>query len=241
MRRLNLTYPIQELKSALDLIKAFADAKETELPWKDLATRVKHEPEGGAFRKRNVTARAFGLITFGSGLSKLTPLGREVVDNAFDKESLARAFMHVWIFKKVFFEFHDNEPPLPNAISTEFKKAGVPDSEVGKVKNVFLRSARLAGLIDEEGRIVQKEHPVGMIPKVTPLSYSARIMPTPLIKPMELDKPVAANTSPDEAMSALMSLIKRLPPLDEKIGPKRRKNIIEAFTSTINFLYPEEE
>ena len=40
---------------------------------------------------------------------------------------------------------------------------------------------------------------------------------------------------------ALIGLVQNLPPIGATLGPKRRKALVDAFSSTINFVYPEEE
>ena len=38
-----------------------------------------------------------------------------------------------------------------------------------------------------------------------------------------------------------MGLIQNLPAVGSRLGPKRRAALIDAFKSTINFIYPEDE
>ena len=45
----------------------------------------------------------------------------------------------------------------------------------------------------------------------------------------------------DTVHPALMGLIQNLPAVGSRLGPKRRAALIDAFKSTINFIYPEDE
>lgn len=49
------------------------------------------------------------------------------------------------------------------------------------------------------------------------------------------------GSEPPDVHPALMGLIQNLPVVGSKFGPKRRAALIEAFKSTINFIYPEDE
>ena len=246
----SIDFPKQELRGAYELVRAIADAGDVSLDWKSLAGRIKHAPDGGAFRKRNATARGFGLIDYGSGHSVLTPLGLKLSKPRHQQDALQEAFLSVDLFRKLFENYRGDTLPPDSSILIQLKELGLYGESAETAKNVFIRSAKFARLIDEEGRLIPKSElhkPMPMItPVITPLIIRRSGQPviTPLIKPMgaeEMAQPVAEDDEETGVDPALLGLMQRLPPPGTIIGPKRRKGIIDAFASTINFLYPEEE
>jgi hypothetical protein len=244
VRRPISNFPKQELANAVELVKAIASDGKDSMPWDVLAPNLGHiNTDGGAFGKRNQTAKAFGLITYSGGLSTLTSAGKRLVDSGFDQPALIEAFQNVELFRRVFGQFHDAIPPA-SEIALEMRRHGVAAELMGKAANVFIRSAKFAGLINDAGHIVagKPREILGLVP-ITPLKHPS--LPdsgiSAFISPMGEPKMPSQEEDVQDVYPALFGIIKRLPPPGTNIGPKRRKGIIEAFASQVNFLYPEEE
>lgn len=197
----------------------------------------------GAFRTRMSATRMFGLIEEADEQNvKVSARGLAIV--AEISESLAskarvEAFMAVELFKKVYDRFDGTTLPgqagLQNLLSTEYQ---IVTDRVAPTVRILLDSADQAGLFKTAGNRTRM---------TMPLTGASRTAPNPPATPPqstpELTVRHGGNGGGDgpKVDPAIMGLLERLPPGGTPLSTKKRKTLIEAFTATVNFIYPEAE
>jgi len=107
-----------------------------------------HTPSSGAFGIKLASARMFGLIDNVQGKNVLTQLGFSILDSDDTRARHAKveAFLRVPLYRKVYDEFKGKQlPPRPLGLEQAFVEFGVSAKQKDKARNVFERSAQLAG------------------------------------------------------------------------------------------------
>lgn len=102
---------------------------------------------------------------------------------------------------------------------------------MGKFRVAKSRSRMIKPVIDAES--TPKADPAESIPA----AKEDRVVDQ---KPGDAGLPSGGGGA-DGVHPALLGLLKTLPAVGARLGPKRRKALVDAFTSTINLIYPEEE
>ena len=116
--------------------------------WNQLATATGQSPGGGSFRQKMISARMFGLLTYGDQKVELTELGRKAVDPKSQREVKVDAFLSVQLFAQAF--EHLERGPLPPHVAIQHRmiELGVAPKRAEKARQVFLRSAKHAGFFE---------------------------------------------------------------------------------------------
>lgn len=205
----------------------------------------------GGFLTRVTAAKMFGLIEDADERKlRVSARGRALVSpvSAVD-ESKARvdAFMGVELFRKVYEQYHGTSLPekvgLQNLIQNEYQ---VVPAQVTSTVRVMLDSAEQAGLFSAGGGSRTR--------MVMPLSAGIAAAPLPLSPPPPPphipDQPrVSGGGGGGDGGGedfggidpAILGLLRRLPPGGTPLTVKRRKALIDAFTATVGFIYPDAE
>ena len=202
----------------------------------------------GAFLSRVASAKMYGLVEQAGGAElRLTERGKAIVAPV-DPQTTAKAkldaFFAVELFRKVYDQYEGSTLPnnvgLENLFGTSY---GIVKSRRAPTVRVMLSSAESAGLFATAGRS-QMVKPVGLHASV----------PAPQEDRSASD---GAGHAGDESTGnragggavqdaghidpAIAGLLRRLPPSGRPLSAEKRKRLIDAFTSVVAWIYPEEE
>ena len=205
--------------------------------------------KNGGYLTRISAAKAFGLIASQGDQFVITERARSIISPVMGEDAAAAkvdAFLSVPLFAAVYEKFKGvplhPEVGLKNLFENTFKV--VPD-RVAPSLRIFYESAQTAGFFEASGdrtRLVKTSFKNGKGKTDTP-------PPIDDVPPLDEKKTGggggSGGTGGGEDLSgihpALLGLLKNLPAVGQTLGPKRRAALIAAFTSTINFVYPEQE
>lgn len=242
-------FPYWDLDSAIDVAKTMHERAGGTCDNAQLATMLGYSGiSNGSFRTRVSSAKMFGVIedTDDRRLG-VSSRGRKIVAPVTPAEGQAakvEAFLAVDLFKKVFDRFNGTTLPenvgFRHLLSNEYQV--VPD-RVGPTVRILLDSAQQAGLFDAAGNRTRM---------VMPLSATAVAAPAapPAKTPEVHDAPRRGGKGggggndgggeDSHVDPAILGLLRQLPASGQPITGKRRKQLIDAFTAVVGFIYPDE-
>lgn len=242
-----VAFPYFDLDTSIEVAKAIHDRAGGVCDLPQLATLLKYSGvHNGSFRMRVSAAKMFGLVEEADGRKlRVAQRGKAIVAPVTTSDAArarAEAFLAVDLFKKVFDQYNGSTLPeevgLDNLLKTEYRV--VPDRVV-PTRRIMLDSAEQAGFFAVAGNRSRM---------VTPLAASgAGIQTPPPVQPKPSDDPPARQGGGGNGRNgggdgsdvdpAIFELVKKLPPGGTPLSGKRRKALIDAFTATVNFIYPD--
>lgn len=146
--RSTVEFPYTDLADAEKIAAGVRDLGATECEWDQLAAHLKMAPKGGGFRLQLIGAKTFGLLTYLRGDVKLTDIGVRIVDPHNARGARFDAFLSVALYKLAFDRLNGTALPPPAAIERLFESLGVAPKQKDKARQVFMRSAKQAGLFE---------------------------------------------------------------------------------------------
>jgi len=142
--RSTIEFPYLDLDAAVEVAKAVYQVGGKSCGWDQLAAQLKQAAAGGGFRMRVMTAKTFGLLTYGQGTVTLTELGQRLNDPQQEKAAKADAFLKVPLYSKIYENYKNTTLPPSDALENEIVKIGVAPKQKGKARQAFQRSAQSA-------------------------------------------------------------------------------------------------
>ena len=115
----------------------------------EVAADLDQQMSSGAFRSRLSAARMFGAAEIIRGDVRLTPLGLTMCSPETEADALAEAFLSVPLYQKLYAQYAGHKLPPSEGIEESIRRLGVPDKQVAKARQVFVRSADTAGVLPE--------------------------------------------------------------------------------------------
>ncbi len=143
--RSTIEFPYLDLDMAVEIAKGVYAVGGSSCQWDQLAAHLKQTANGGGFRLRVMTAKTFGLVTYGQQTVTLTNLGRQVCDPQQEVAAKAEAFLSVPLYYAIHEKFKGGTLPPTDGLETEMASLGVSPKQKGKARQVFQRSATQAG------------------------------------------------------------------------------------------------
>jgi len=210
----------------------------------------------GGFLTRISAAKMFGLIEEYSDTIVLTERAKSILSSTKLAEidhAKVDAFLSVDLYQRVFEQYDGQNLPgeagLKSVLENHFK---VVPKQVDPALRNLLDSADTAGFFRVAGNRSRMVKPIihHNPPDDVLSSETSAVQPQDVHAPEEPhrgrnpSRHKTPNAGGDDGAGidpALIGLLRNLPPPGEKLGPKRRQALIEAFKSTINFIYPEDE
>lgn len=247
----SIAFPYYSLSKSIEVAKTIHERAGGRCGRAQLASLLKYSGvKNGGFLTRVSAAKLFGLIEeFGDSIG-LTDRAKKIlapvrpVDAA---QAKLDAFMAVELYRRAYEDFEGHTLPTEDGMKNLFlNQYKIVPLQVNVALRNLMDSADTAGLFAVAGNRSKMIKPLlgngaGEVePPPSP--------PSP--PPSEFDtgggagekrRKQVGGTEFDGVHPALAGLMQNLPPLGEKLGPKRRSALVEAFKSTINFLYPEDE
>ena len=143
--RSTIGFPYGDLDTAIKIANGVHRAGGTTCQWEQLAAELSLAPRGGGFRLMALTAKAFGLVTYGQGTVQLTPLGKRIIDPTQTAAAKADAFLKVPLYRALFEKYKASTVPPTTGLEQEMISLGVAEKSVKKARQPFSRSAQQAG------------------------------------------------------------------------------------------------
>ena len=240
-------FPYYDLEDSVKVARTIHEKAGGLCDRSQLAALLGHKGiNSGAFLTRLAAARMFGLIETTPDLKfKLTQRGQAIIAPVSElaaERAKIDAFMSVDLFKRIYDQFHGTTLPadvgLKNLFETTYQI--VPARSLPTVR-IMLSSADFAGLFKTAGSRNRMAMPV-TLPGSTGTTAPPQ-PPTAESKGNGGGNGGGGNGGGDDGLGgidpAIVGLLRRLPPGGTPMSGKRRKALIEAFTSTISWVYPE--
>jgi hypothetical protein len=249
--RSGVASPYHDLDKSIDVARVIHTQGGGTCDRAQLALMLKYSGvNNGGFLSRVSSAKMFGLIEENGDKLTLTERAKQILSPVMSDDALkakVQAFLGVEFFAQLFQRFNGQALPsevgLKNLFESTYKI--VPDRIIPALR-VFMDSADSAGFFKMAGNRSRMTMPIAtgsetLPPKVTPLQPLPATPQADLATTAQQHGGSGGGGNGGGIDPALLGLIKNLPPAGSKLGPKRRKALTDAFSATINFLYPEEE
>lgn len=240
-----VAFPYWDLESVIEVARAVHERAGGLADNSQLATLLGYSGiRNGSFRTKSSAARMYGVIEdTDDGRIRVSQRGRAIiapVSPADAARARVEAFLSVDLFKRVFDQFNGSTLPerigLQNLLENEYQV--VKDRVIPTVR-IMLDSADQAGLFSVAGNRTRMVMPLtGATPPST-----ASLSTAPGTDAPPVPRYGGGNGSgggDDSGIDpAIVGLLKRLPPVGTPMTEKRRKTVVDAFTSVIAVLYPD--
>jgi hypothetical protein len=153
----SILFPYLDLNTGVEVAKAMYSTRgHGSMEAHELAATM-NQTISGAFRLKTGTARIFGLTERdGRDATKLSDLGRQIIEPETEKAARAEAFMRVPLYAAIYDKYKGQRLPPPKALEREMQALGVSSKQTDKARQAFERSARQAGYFEHgEDRLVR--------------------------------------------------------------------------------------
>ncbi len=205
--------------------------------------------KSGTYLTRIAAAKHFGLIDTINGNFSVTERAKKILAPVMPSDSIQAkidAFEGVPLFAKVFAQFDGGKLPpvvgLENLFRDSFKI--VPD-RVNPAVRIFMRSAAQAGYFSEgDDRLVRPS--AGRRPDRidVPSSDQNAVTDVVLLPPPDRRKSNGGGSGSgggEGIHDAIIGLLRDLPSPGSVWSTAKKKRFLDAFVSTINHIYPEDD
>jgi hypothetical protein len=253
----DIGFPYYSLDRSIEVARLLHERAGGRCGRSQLATLLDYSGvKNGGFLTRISAAKMFGLIEeYGDAIS-LTERAKKIlapIRPVDADKAKVEAFMAVELFRRVFDDFDGHTLPaevgLRNKFQNEYK---IVPKQVPNALRCLLESADSAGMFKLAGNRSRL---------IAPILNGATVEDAGAQPETLKERPSDTQADTQNARTgggngggggggdgdlpgvhpALAGLVQNLPPVGSKLGPKRRNALIDAFKSTINFLYPEDE
>lgn len=228
--RSEIQFPYVDLEGAIDVAKAIISKGGVPLERDQLAAALGLVANSGNYSIRTAAAKQFGLTETFAGKTQLTPLGYEILDPPRAASAKVRAFLEVPLYKRVYDEYRGKQlPPRPHGLESAFVSFGVAPKQKDKARQVFERSARMAGFFPtaSEDRLVAPA-----VADDEEDSNSSSFSPAGSATLSVVPAPRTPRHHP-----FIEGLLERLPPPDTDWPADRQAKWLEAAANIFSLLY----
>lgn len=146
--RSSISFPYNDLDNGVRVAKAVHRIGGSTCQRDQLAAELRVSAAGGGFSLLLLTAKIFGLITYGQGTVQLTALGQRINDPKQERGAKAEAFLVVPLYKAIYERFKGATLPPANALESEMANLGVAKKQTDKARQTFQRSAKQGGFFE---------------------------------------------------------------------------------------------
>jgi hypothetical protein len=152
-QRSTIGFPYMDLSKAIEMAVAIhSHAGLGDCDDDQLAAWTDQSAKASTFRVQVYAARTFGALDGEGGKHKLSELERSIVDPNQAREAKPRAFLVVPLFRAMFEKYRGGVLPPSAALERDVVALGVSEKQKGRARQMFERSAELAGYF-EHGKI----------------------------------------------------------------------------------------
>jgi hypothetical protein len=227
-----IQFPYGDLDVAVAAAKKiFAGKGQQQADMAQIVALLGHDTsDSGAFRFKLSTARTFGLIDADSKQGRLTEIGIRIVDPEFEALAKVQAFLAVPLFKVMYERYKNRILPLDKVIEGEMIALGVAPKQGERARQVFQKSAELAGLFTYgKGKLIL---PGGvseaMLGSDTGQNGHRQLTAPPIVEPHQAS---AADNG------CIRMMIKTLPPPGSVVTEEAREIYVRAFNAALDEIY----
>lgn len=226
--RSTIEFPYFDQDEAIAAATAVHAVGGTSCTIEQLAAQMRQAAGGGGFRVRLMAARTFNVLEYERGTVTLTDLGIRIIDPKFQRSARVDSFFAVPLFKAAYEKLKGGILPPNAAIERTLETLGVAPKQKDKARYVFLRSAKQAGFFDiDSERLVAPNVPAASAPSQD--------------EPAPIERQPIMEVSQPAVHVAIQGLLRELPAPGSVWPPQKKERFLQAFKSTIDFIYPEEE
>ena len=227
-QRRTIVFPYADLQKAVEVAQKINEKGGGTLSADQLAASLGRSSTSGPFRSLLSAASAFGLIKRDrrEDIMHLTDLGRKIIDNITAPTAKVEAWKSIPLFKKI---YEDNKgrnlPPL-TGITEQIIRAGVPQKQANRARQVLMSSAKYADFYDaKNNRLVE------------PVSSSKP--PVPLRETISIAMKSAGESK--KLHPLIEGLIETLPNKGDPWSEINRKKWLETAENIFSLIYKMEE
>ena len=188
-----ILFPYLDLNVGIEVAKAIYEARgHGGVEAHELAAQM-DQTVSGAFRLKTGTARIFGLTEKdGRDATRLSELGRAIIEPETEKAARAEAFMRVPLYAAIYEKYKGQRLPPMKALEREMQSLGVSSKQADKARQAFDRSAKLAGYREHgDDRLVRPRATLDGLPPITG-SVTRAAKPTTLVAAADVTTATAA-------------------------------------------------
>jgi hypothetical protein len=229
--RSTIEFPYLDLDVAVEIAKGVHELGGSSCGWDQLAAHLGGQaPKGGGFRLRVMTAKTFGLVTYGQGIVNLTDIGKRLCDPQQEKAARVDAFLAVPLYNAIYERYKNVTLPQPDALEAEIARFGVAPKQKGKARQAFQRSANSAGFFwSGANRLVKPAIKGSAAPAAAPEG--------------EPEKPAKKKEKEDEDRRhpLIEGLLKELPDPQAEWTTEDRKKWLEMASTIFNVIYKDSD
>jgi hypothetical protein len=143
-----VSFPYADLAEAEKAVGHVAGSGGRCLP-EQLAAWLGHSKlNSGAFRNKVAAAKQFGVLEGSRNSIALTELGRRLADRTALAQARVEAFLAAPLYRSLFESYRGSQMPGVMRVELDMLRLGVSRTQVKAARQVFLRSAEQAGMID---------------------------------------------------------------------------------------------
>jgi len=230
--RSTIDFPYLDLDAGVETAKGVHQVGGSSCGWAQLAAHLNQAATGGGFRMRVMTAKTFGLLTYGQGIVTLTDLGQRLNDPQQEKAAKADAFLKVELYNKIYEHYKNTTLPPPDALESEIVKMGVAPKQKGKARQAFQRSATSAGYFwSGSNRLVR------------PALKASAAPATPAVEPEDDEKKKNKENDDDKPRRHFLieGLLNELPEPQTEWTTEDRKKWLEMASAIFNVIYKDSD
>lgn len=243
-----VAYPYYDLDKSVEVARIIHAEAGGTCDRAQLAGLLKYSgTRNGGFLSRVSAAKMFGLLEENQDKLTLTERAKTILSPVMPcdaERAKVEAFLSVDFFLRIYEQFKGQVLPaevgLKNLLQTQYKI--VPDRVIPALR-VLMDSAESAGFFRVSGNRSRMTEPIIASNGGQPSKEPPPPPPPASDENRGMQQKTRGGSGGDGSNihPALLGLIQNLPQPGSILGPKRRKALTDAFASTINFLYPEEE
>ncbi len=228
--RSTIEFPYLDLDAAIEVANGVHQVGGSSCGWDQLAAQLQQAANGGGFRLRVMTAKTFGLVTYGQGTVSLTELGKRLNDPQQEKAAKADAFLKVPLYDRIYELFKNGTLPPSDGLENEMVKLGVAPKQKGKARQAFQRSASSAGYFwSGNNRLVRP---------------AIKGSTAPAIQPQEEPEEPEKKKDKDDSRwrhPLIEGLLKELPEPQTEWSTEDRKKWLEMASTIFNVIYKDSD
>jgi hypothetical protein len=235
-----MSVPYFNLSSSIEVAKVIHAKAGGRVTREQLAAHLKYKSkDNGAFMSRVTAAKMFGLIEQEGDQLHITSRGRDIaapITTEGLESAKVAAFLEVNLFRAIYEELGGAAMPEEAGMRHLIERYGVITARVAPSVRILRESAEEAGFFKSAaGRMVLPSIGTGK------RDTQARRDDAPSDPQRFGGGGGNGGGNFGDIDPAIIGLLKRLPPGGTPLPAARRKQLIEAFTATINYLYSEPE
>jgi hypothetical protein len=237
--RSTIEFPYLDLNNSIEIADNVRHVGGTSCDWKQLAVKMNQAADGGGFRMRVMTAKVYGILIYDRGSIELTDLGIQIIDTQYERRARVDAFMKVPLYKQLFDKLNGVTLPPPAAVERMIEQLGVAPKQKDKARQVFMRSAKQAGLFELSGDRLslppgingfQKENPQGQDGGGTPKGSGGTGSGGP-----------GGSGAVFDLDPLLIALLQKIPPRGELWPQDKRLRWFKTFAMNVSQVYDEDD